>query len=140
MALHHTTRRRVCAWMIGVFLLMQWLVVAHACPQLARVQAGGSAAAAVASHAGDCHGGEPSRDTALCQAHCSVDQQAPAKAAPSDLPLPALGGFVLAFPAVPVVPAGLVDAGASGSPATAVCAGAAPGWPPLYLTLGVLRN
>ncbi len=134
MHLHRATRRRACAWLAGVFLLMQSVLAAHACQPQGTLQAAG-AAVMVAGHAGDCHGTQDAADAAWCQAHCSAEQPAPAQPAPSDAPVPALGGFVFLLPAVPVVMTGL-----PGGPTATACAASPPGWPPLYLTHGVLRN
>ncbi len=133
MPLHHATRRRLCAWITGVFLTMQWLALAQACVPPAVAAAAPAATVQGAEHGPDCHGAEPAPGAALCKAHCSAEQQAAAKAAPGDAPAPLPGGFFIALPTVPAVVA------AAGPRATAVRAGAPPGWPPLYLTHGVLR-
>lgn len=136
MPLHHATRRRrLCAWIAGVFLTMQSLALAQACVPPAVVAAALPAASAQGSdHGPDCHGAALAPGAALCKAHCSAEQQAAAKAAAGDAPAPAPGGFFVALPAVPAILA------MAGPQATAVRAGAPPGWPPLYLTHGVLRN
>ncbi len=140
MLLSKSTRKRVSAWMVGVLLLVQWLVAAHAC-----MPAHASGAAQAAQHepkvAVHCHGGDladtvgaPSHEPGLCQAHCVADGQAPSSTAPADLPVHALGWCLVA-----AAPALVADAGAVAL-TTPVRAGAPPGWPPLYLLHRVLRN
>lgn len=131
MRLHPASRRRLCAWLAGALLLVQWLVAAHACP-LPPTEGPG---ARVAVHASaSCHDEAPGGEEALCMAHCSDAQQLPAQAPGGDLAAYLPGWcIVLALPTLQVVPA----AHASWS---TVRAGAPPGWPPLYLLHGVLRN
>ena len=135
MPLRPNTRRRICAWMMGVFLLMQCLVVAHACQSLAWPQLDHGGAISAAAQPTHCHQAESAHGVALCQAHCSAEQPAPAQPSPTDAPAPTLGGFVFVIPAVPVVAADLFGPSASPAPPASP-----PGWPPLYLTHGVLRN
>jgi hypothetical protein len=129
MPLHRNTRRRLCAWITGVFLAMQWLSLAQACVP----PAAAAASAQGAEHGPACHGSKPAPGAALCKAHCSAEQQAAAKVVPGDAPAPAAAGFFVALPAVPLPPT------VANPQATAVRGGAPPGWPPLYRAHGVLR-
>jgi hypothetical protein len=133
MSFTRVQRRHFAALMVGVLLLVQGLLAAHACMP---VPASGPAAAALAP----CHdagftaagAGQDEAPAGLCQAHCEADSQAPAGPAVADLSAQALGGCMVA---APVLPALAVTAAAA-----APLAGAPPGWPPLYLFHRVLRN
>lgn len=130
-SLHPCTRRRLCAWLAGALLLVQWLVAAHACPLLP-VEVQGSPAA---MHAGaaPCHGEAAASDEALCKAHCAEGQQVPAQQLAVDTVAHLPGGFtVLTLPT-------LQQGGAARPPADTLHLGRPPGWPPLYLAHGVLR-
>lgn len=136
MLTRHATRKRLSVWMVGVLLCVQWWVAAYGCPLVGQVHASAHEWAAVPEPLADCHG-MATTDTespTLCKAHCDADQQAPAQPASHEAPAPALAGFFVA----PIVCAadGLAQAGFSAVPR----AGAPPGWPPLYLIHGVLRN
>lgn len=124
--------------MVGVLLLVQWLVAAYACPASAVPASRTAQPAAVHATMADCHGMTASDidadNPALCKAHCSADQQAPAQAAPDDAATPSLGWFFLVEPAAPALP----DLRSGGQPVPR--SGAPPGWPPIYLTQQVLRN
>lgn len=129
--------------MVGVLLLVQWLVAAHACmPAAGRLGAPATALAAEAAlmaapHCHDAVAGiqEAAPDLGLCLAHCTSDDQAPTATAAADLATPALGWCLVMSAALPAPPAATVAALAA-----PVRAGAPPGWPPIYLRNGVLRN
>ncbi len=146
MFLHRARRRQLASLLVGVLLLAQWLVAAHACMP---VHATGPAQAVLHTPqaAVHCHGadvadgadvsdglGASARERGVCQAHCTADGQAPATAASADLPAAALGWCLVAAP-LQVPPAVTVAARAA-----PMRAGVPPGWPPLYLLHGVLRN
>jgi hypothetical protein len=136
--LHRQTRRRLSTWMIGVLLLAQWLVAAYACPVATQTRNPGGDPASAHAVMADCHGMTPSAmdadNPSLCKAHCSADQQAPAQAAPDEVPVPSLGWFIAGV-------AGPLDvAAARAGPPAVPRSGAPPGWPPIYLIHQVLRN
>jgi hypothetical protein len=77
-----------------------------------------------------------SAGSALCRTHCSADPQAPTQAAAGDA-VPDAGGWWMAIdPAPPRLPVLQPRAPALGARAGAP----PPGWPPLFLAHGVLRN
>lgn len=140
MFLHRVQRRRLVTFLVGVLMLTQWLVAAHACVPAhagAPLQDGVTVpmAAPHCHEAEGAHGIEaPAHDAGLCLAHCAADGQVPTSPAAADLAAPALGWCLVAAPLpVPTV----VTVAALAAP---VRAGAPPGWPPLYLLHGVLRN
>lgn len=137
MLLSRRTRKQLCTWMAGVLLCAQWMVSAYACPQWLQRAAGQAPEAVAPVH--NCHGQaapvQNAENTALCKAHCVADEQAPVVGAAGDLAQPTLGWCIVA-PEV-ALPQPLVSAAAPGVFARA---GAPPGWPPVYLTLQVLRN
>jgi hypothetical protein len=131
-------RKRLSIGLIGVMLLMQWLVLAHACDRALPGPVG------VAAHAGcAAHDAQPEvqaaaaslqDNPALCKAHCTEEPGVPAAQADGPLPAASLGWFIVTEPA-PV----------SWMPAPAAhrlppVGAAPPGWPPLYLSQQVLRN
>lgn len=133
MMLRSAVRRRLGALCAALVLLSQGLAVAHACN--APVGAAGQPVVAQAT----CHEFEadasPLDNAALCKTHCESAQQLPAQAAPADMPPASSGWFLVMTPqpqaalALPLLPRW-----------PAAQAGAPPGWPPLHLTLQVLRN
>jgi hypothetical protein len=132
-------RKRLSISLIGVMLLMQWLVLAHACaPAVPAAPAQATEHAACAGHgaaATEAATTEPASDMALCKAHCTEDQSLPAAQADGSLPAPTLGWFIVAQPVLTAwlpLPLAQAAAPASGAPP--------PGWPPLYLSQQVLRN
>jgi hypothetical protein len=136
MRLTASTRQRLATAMVGVLLFAQCLTAAYACPGLAQALAGGAPAAQAAPEG--CHGGATddlgSASPALCKAHCEVGQSAPASAAPDVAAAPLAAMFIVcAF-------GPLVADGAAAERFAAPWPAAPPGWPPLYLTHGVLRN
>jgi len=120
-----------------MLLFTQWLGAAYACPAVAGNPAGGDLAV-VAQAVSDCHGTtaeamDPSNPS-LCKAHCDPDHQAPSQSIAGDVPAPVPMWFVVEV---------LDTFDAAGQPAhqQAIARSAAPpGWPPLYLIHGVLRN
>lgn len=128
-------RKRLSIGLIGMLLLMQCLVLAHACvramPAAAQVHAGCGEAGAVLAATDQ----GAAQDEALCGAHCKNDQSLPAAQADGSLSSPSPGWFVVAPPALPMVwPA------ATAAHGLAPTSGTPPGWPPLYLQHQVLRN
>lgn len=138
MTVTRSLRRRLSIGLIGVMLLMQWLVLAHACGRTLPDPTG------MAAHAGcAAHDAQPEAQAAavslqssqaLCKAHCTDEPGVPAAQADGPLPAASLGWFIVTEPArIAWMPASV----AHGLPT----AGAAPpGWPPLYLSQQVLRN
>jgi hypothetical protein len=101
-------------------------------------QDAGHEACAGAGHAAGAQAGDDGNAPAypaLCKAHCAGDSQLPAANAGADAPAPSVGWFIVATPAEPAITLAC-SAGLPGAPR----AGAPPGWPPLFLTLQVLRN
>lgn len=132
-------RKRLSISLIGLMLLMQWLVLAHACaPALPAAPAQATEHAACAGHGAmpaEAGSADLASSLAQCKAHCTEDQRLPAAQADASLPTPTPGWFIVAPPALSAwVPMVLVQA-------TAPAGGAPPpGWPPLYLSRQVLRN
>ncbi len=132
-------RKRLSIALIGVFLLVQWLVLAHACaPAVSAAPVQATEHAACAGHgamATETAPSEPAGDLALCKAHCTDEQSLPAAQADGALPAPTLGWFIVAPPVLTAwVPAPLAHAAAPAGGAPP------PGWPPLYISQQVLRN
>ncbi|MBL8306028.1 MAG: hypothetical protein JNM33_04990 [Rubrivivax sp.] len=121
-------RRRVCRWLAATLLLVQWLTSAYACQEGTP-----EPVAEPPCHAGQQHA-TPAQP-ALCKAHCEADVKAPVQVPAPDAPLPGPGWFI-------VQDASAIDVLAA-QPAMRPLqarAGSPPGWPPLHLTLQVLRN
>lgn len=132
-------RRRgwLTGWLVAVLLFAQLVTAAYACPQAFRAPGDAAVPAALMP---DCAGGMPMQmdpeQPQLCKAHCeaghsSVNSQPPASDVPPAMAVgPLLVGIV-----------DLADAAqmAAGMPAS-VAEGPPGGWPPLYLSLLVLRN
>lgn len=143
MPLGRNLRKSISIGLIGMLLLMQCLVVAHACalalPAPADLHAGCTdrhPALVTAALVTADESPAPGQDSALCKAHCSNDPSLPAAQADGSPPAPNLGWFlVVAMPALPA--AWLPAPAAQGLPTSG---GAPPGWPPLYLQHQVLRN
>lgn len=125
-------RRRLCGWMVALMLLMQWVTAGYACPVVA---AAGSEPALEAP----CHeAGHRSADPAnpgLCKAHCEAGQQLTPQTPSHDAGLPSAGWFI-----VHTSTQTLFDAAPAPTWRAEPHAAAPPGWPPLHLTLQVLRN
>jgi hypothetical protein len=138
MGMSGRTRRQVSTWVIGVLLLAQWLVAAHACAGVARAPAPEVAAVVSNSPHGGCHAEPPAAldpfSTSLCKVHCDVGQQAPVHIVADEAPAATPVWF--AVPAVDRFEGVGRPLGHSCPPRSS----APPGWPPLHLTLGVLRN
>ena len=136
MSLPLRIRRPICAWVVGALLGAQWLVSAYACPA---PPPGATAAVQAQAAAPDCHdAAAPGLDVmaaGLCQAHCSSDEQLPAPSPALDLP-PASPGWCMVAPAAPAPQ----EVGTRTSLPPLAWAGAPPGWPPIYLIHGALRN
>ena len=121
-------RRRLCSWLAATLLLVQWMTSAYACQQeipLPRAEP-------------PCHAAQPHADAAhpaLCKAHCEAGVKAPSQVPAQEAPLPGPGWFIVQDDApldvLPTLPAARPVQARAGSP---------PGWPPLHLTLQVLRN
>jgi hypothetical protein len=156
-ARRHRHRQTLCRWLVGVLLATQWLVVLHACPagmpQGAHAVAEATAlpdchkALLADAHAQAAHTGQATGPTAgeavaasgdgaaLCKAHCTAGQQLPADAPAADA-LPPLCGWCIVQAPLP-----LLDASAVAMARAPALGGAPPpGWPPLYIAHGVLRN
>jgi hypothetical protein len=157
MGLQRRHRQTICRWMVGMLLAMQWLAVSYACPpavpaahvteaQAAQPGIGRQAEMPDCHHAAAAASTTPtsttptsstpdSTDTALCKAHCSAGQQAPAQPPAVDS-VPHMAGWcmVMAVAPAPDVPTSARSMGVArdGAPP--------PGWPPLYIAHGVLRN
>ena len=117
--------------MVGLYLMVQWLVAAHACEP---VTVGVALAAAAHADCGDAD--EPAADgDALCQAHCHPPGQASA-----DAPAVDLSGITAGWCLVAAVSADLPGLAPRVAAVTVPRPGAPPGWPPLYLVHQVLRN
>lgn len=121
-------RRRLCRWLAATLLLVQWLTSAYACQE--------GTPAPVAEP--PCHASQQHADPAqpaLCKAHCEAGVKAPSQVPAQDAPLPGPGWFIVQddshLAALPTLPATRPVPARAGSP---------PGWPPLHLTLQVLRN
>jgi hypothetical protein len=127
MNLGRTPRRRLCGWMVALLLLMQWLTSAYACPALP----GGAQVAEQPCH----EAGHRDAAKALCKAHCEAGQQVTPQAPVHDAGLPSAGWFIVHDAALPLL-------AAEPAPIRRAIpqAAAPPGWPPLHLTLQVLRN
>lgn len=125
-------RRHLCAWLVGALLMAQWLVAAHACPTVP-VQAPALTTVSMGIHAAPCHEQLAAGRDAVCEAQCEAEQPLPSVSMTPDAPVPVAGWcMVLALPAL----TDQVDA----RPLFATAhAAAPPGWPPLYIRLGVLR-
>ena len=132
-------RKALSTWLVGVLLLTQWSVVAYACPGIGQALVQESAAAAVPAAMADCDGmsatDRHSQNSTLCKVHCDANQQAPTPTGPADVPA-AVHGVFIPGPAAVGDNEGRMGAQLHAQPRT----GAPPGWPPLYLTLLVLRN
>ena len=136
MSTGRSLRKRLSISLIGVMLLMQWLVLAHACAPAVPLQTAEHAACAGHRAAlAEGNSAEVSSTMVLCKAHCTEDQSLPAAQADGALPAPTLGWFIVAEPVLTAwVPLPLVHAAAPAGGAPP------PGWPPLYLSQQVLRN
>ena len=134
MNLARAPRRRLCGWMVALLLLMQWLTAAYACPTVLVAVVGSAQVAEPPCHEAGHRTADPA-NPALCKAHCEASQQLTPQAATHDAGLPSAGWFLVN---TAVQPAFAADV-----PPTwrlAPQAAAPPGWPPLHLTLQVLRN
>lgn len=125
-------RKRLCGWLAALMLLVQWMTSAYACLPPAPQPA--APAMEAPCHAGPEHA--QADQPALCKAHCEAGMKAPGLASSSDAPEPGPGWFIVqADPAAalfaPLPPAARPALARTGAP---------PGWPPLHLTLQVLRN
>lgn len=128
MKLGRPLRRRLCSWLAATLLLVQWLTAAYACQQALP-----QAVAEAPCHAAQQHV-DPAQP-ALCKAHCEAGVKAPSQVPAHDAPLPSPGWFIVQddshLIALPTLLAARPLLARAGSP---------PGWPPLHLTLQVLRN
>ena len=124
--------------MIGALLCVQWLAAAYACPTIERQHLADAGAVVVEAAAADCHGRSPAAmdpaNPSLCKVHCDGDHQAPSHAATDDAPATAPLWFIVEA----IDP--LDGAGRPAHQQPMARSGAPPGWPPLYLIHGVLRN
>lgn len=126
-------RRRLCAWLVGALLLVQWLVAAHACPSLgAPVHQLPTAVAA--AQASPCHAQMDQAADAVCHAQCADEQKLPPQPSTLDHAAPAAGWCIVLAPASPAADAAERPLLAAAPP------GAPPGWPPLYILNASLRN
>ena len=129
--LSRLSRRRLCACLVGALLMVQWLVAAHACPAMhGPVSMPPAAMAGV--HGAPCHEQLTAGDEAVCKAQCADEQRAPSPSLTPDAP--ATGWcMVMALPPL--------STQADVRPLFAAAhAAAPPGWPPIYIRLGALRN
>lgn len=131
--LHTSVRRRCCAWLAAVLLLAQCLVAAHACPLLLPAPHPATVASAHAE-ALPCHDGVPAGERAVCKAQCSGDEQVASQPGAGDN-LARLSGWCLVVSMPPPLPDAATPPGFGPGPT-----GAPPGWPPIYIVNGVLRN
>ena len=86
--------RSLAKLMVGVLLLAQALVAAHAC-ELALGSAAREQAAVAVVH---CHEAPVPADDALCVKHCNADEQSLSTLTPGVAPMPAIA--VLTVPAL----------------------------------------
>lgn len=128
MTFGRTLRRRLCSWLAATLLLVQWMTAAYACPQ----------AAPQAVVEPPCHATQQHADPAqpaLCKAHCEADVKVPVQVPAPDAPLPGPSWFIVQDDR----PIDVLASQPASRPLQAR-AGSPPGWPPLHLTLQVLRN
>lgn len=130
MNLGRIPRRRLCGWMVALLLLMQWLTAAYACP----AAPGPAQVAEPPCHEASHRNAEPA-NPALCKAHCEASVQVTPQAPAHDAALPSVGWFI-----VHSVAETLFDVDPAPVWRATPLAAAPPGWPPLHLTLQVLRN
>lgn len=141
--------RRTCrwlsGWLIGALLCMQWAVAAYVCPQ-AGLAAGGDPVQMAASDMPGCPGmsapmsnhAADEQSPLLCVMHCTPGSHAFQTSHAGinvDLAAPQLIAVLDWRPAIEPVRSGLLSAqciDAVTRPPT--------GWPPIYLSLQVLRN
>lgn len=130
-------------WIIGglvaALLFMQLAVAAYACPKLDAPAHALQMSSLSMNVMPDCHtgpGGMDEKAPQLCRIHCGGDSEtAPSSFAPDINSLTAQ-----ALCLVYVVPAVLEDSRSAERHAACAEAASPPGFPPLYLTLQVLRN
>lgn len=131
--LHTSARRRFCAWLACALLLTQWLVAAHACPVLPAPLHEPAAALAQADLL-PCHYSPPAGEEAVCKAQCTGEEQAPSQTLAGDN-LARVAGWCLVVSAPMLLTDAAVRPCFDAGPACAP-----PGWPPIYIVTGVLRN
>lgn len=137
-------RRWLSAWLISSLLFSQWAVASYVCPSLHQVVtlAAMSSSGDMAADMMDCASMKASdQDHAaplMCKVHCEQSQHAfDNSASAGDLPATS-----------PATLVGLLDwrpvraplAGPSVAHTQPLNTGPPPGWPPLFLSLLVLRN
>lgn len=137
--------RWISSGLVAALLFMQLAVAAYACPKLESLAHAMQMAGMVMDDAvdmvamPDCHAMPGSMDEEapqLCRAHCGTDSQpAPSVHAP-DFHATAALALWLAY----VLPTILEGSTTAERQASAAESASAAGFPPLYLTLQVLRN
>ena len=139
--------RWIASGLVAALLFMQLAVAAYACPKLdapahsaAMQMAGMGLDEAVDMTAmPDCHAMAGSMDEEapqLCRAHCGSDGQPAPSAQVPDFHAAAAQALWLAY----VLPAAIAGATPAELRAATPEPACGPGFPPLYLTLQVLRN
>jgi hypothetical protein len=133
------TRRWLSGWLIGALLCMQWAMAAYACPQLlaGSIQQTSMAMADMPDCPGMSHAQMDPAAPWLCKAHCNPGSHATQPSTPDvsvDQVAPVLLGWLDWRPVAQMVP------GSSDDRVSAAATGPPPGWPPIYLSLQVLRN
>lgn len=139
--------RWIISGLVAALLFMQLAVAAYACPKL-----DGPAHASSMQMAGmtmdeaidmaampDCHAMPGSMDDdapQLCRAHCGNDSQPAPSAHAPDFHATATQALWLAY----VLPTAIESATAAERQSSTAEPASPPGFPPLYLTLQVLRN
>lgn len=149
MTLHRTTRRWLIGWLVSTLLFMQLAVAAYVCPL--PLQAAATTLPAPADDMAympdmpdmpNCPGMRAqaldAQQPLLCKAHCGDDGQ-PLQSVQPSLPLDAIGPVSMAlFEWRPLGQIASLAAERHGLSASQT--GPPRGWPPLYLSLLILRN
>lgn len=137
--------RGISRGLVAALLFMQLAVSAYACPKLDAPAHAMQMAGMVMDEAidmtamPDCHAMPGSMDEEaplLCRAHCGTDSQPAPSVHAADFHAAAAQALWLAY----VLPTILEGSTSSEWQASTAESGSAAGFPPLYLTLQVLRN
>lgn len=139
--------RWIASALVAALLFMQLAVAAYACPKLdgpahsAAMQMAGVAMGEAIDMAAmpDCHAMPGSMDDnapQLCRAHCGSDSQPAPSAHAPDFDAAAMQALWIAY----VLPTALEGTRSAERQSATAEPASPPGFPPLYLTLQVLRN